>query len=228
MHHTLRLFKIYIDNLPGVVPSEIRKNMELHVSKLEKCNAPPDEVEKAMIAYAYEVWPWDSAYREFYRSAEDRVGDHFLSVKLSPEAAGRVDDFKIYGGKYRDLYSGNAASFFSLDQQEELKKSLREVDGHLRAYVDREIIGLKKERYLRRVRELEDRLNEIKFSLAELRMMYQRETDQNFKNEILERIRAVEHGLCRLGPEQDHATVLGSVTHFRGRKEEINRLKKFN
>ena len=185
-----------------------------------------EEIEDTMIKFGYEVWPWNQAYKEFLAVAETRVGEHFLLPKLTPELQQKYHDFKLYGGTLRDLHSGRPADYFTSEQRGELCVALVEMQRELRAYVNRELVGIEKVRYLRRVNEFQKVLEEIKATLNHLRELADKEQDHpNLANEIREKVRVFEHGLCLLGPELEYEAVCAAPEFFHGRKHELNRLR---
>ncbi|HLD61174.1 MAG TPA: hypothetical protein VJA27_03545, partial [Patescibacteria group bacterium] len=108
----------------------------------------------------------------------------------------------------------------------ELCVALVEMQRELRAYVNRELVGIEKVRYLRRVNEFQKVLEEIKATLNHLRELADKEQDHpNLANEIREKVRVFEHGLCLLGPELEYEAVCAAPEFFHGRKHELNRLR---
>ena len=112
MQSTIQLFHHLYDNLPPLVPVETKQKMAQALNFLNQDELNMEELEDIMIEFGYEVWPWNRAYRDFYKLAEDEMAEHFLLPKLSFELQKKYQDFKNYGGTYRDLHSGNPAAFF--------------------------------------------------------------------------------------------------------------------
>src|SRR3989338_3120111 len=106
MVSTLALFHHLYHNLPPLFPDTIQQKMERALLHVKQNSISIEEIEDTMVAYGYEVWPWNQAYREFLAVAEAGVGEHFLLPKLSPATQNKYLEFKRYGGTLRDLHSG--------------------------------------------------------------------------------------------------------------------------
>lgn len=184
------------------------------------------EVEEEMIFFGYEAWPWNQAYKEFYSLSESRIGEHFLLPKLSQGLLKKYEDFKHYGGTLRDLHSGGPAVLFSSEERIELGKALVEMGTEIRSFTDRDLMGVSRNKYLQRVGEFAEILKRIRHSIEELKQLAEFEKDHPaLHREIKERVKVFEYSLCYLGPEINHSTVHESLPFFKGRKEELNRLK---
>lgn len=187
------------------------------------------DIEDTMITFGYEAWPWNQAYREFLAVTETLMGEHFLLPKLSDTAKNKYFDFKRYGGTLRELHSGNPADFFTVDERNELCVALVEMQSALRTYTDHEVVGVSKVKYLRRVNEFKDLLNEIKIHLSHLKQLADKEQDHpTLADEIRSKVKSFEYGLCLLGPDLDYQAVCESVDFFHGRKQELSRLRGIN
>lgn len=183
-------------------------------------------IEDTMIAFGYELWPWNQAFREFMLLTEEEIGEHFLMPRLSKKIEKKYHDFKQYGGTFRDLYAGQPAHFFTLEERGDLCEALIGMRTDLREYVRRDIISLNQKRYLTRVEEFKKLLGDIKQTLDHLRDLAQREQDHpSLASEIRSRVRHFEHGLCLLAPDIEYEAVCQSVGFFKGRKQELNHLK---
>lgn len=146
--------------------------------------------------------------------------------RLSPSAQERFREFKVYGGTWQDLHSGRAAEFFSRESLSELCIALVGTKQDLREYVIREVVGLSRQKYLEKVEEFQIVLESIKDKLNEMRAFADEEQDHpQLANEIRERVRVFEHGLCDLAPNCDYGGVCQSVEFFQGRKKDLNRLR---
>lgn len=226
MKSTFSLFERFHSNLPPLFPEVTKQQIIADLDRLREVDSIDlPKIENIMVSYGYEAWPWNKAYQEHLKASEERVADHFVSSKLNSSTAERYEDFKLYGGTYRDLHSGRSASFFTPEEQAEIRDALVSCGTEVKDFTNREIVGAKKAKFLQRVGELQKNLSEIKQILGVLRNMAESEDDfPSLKNEIHARIKAFEHGLCLLGPEQNHAELPALVDHFRGRKEELRRL----
>ena len=230
MQSTIALFKKMYEELPPFFPAEVKRKMNHALTHLEKDNSlSVTEIEDTMIIFGYEAWPWQRAYREFFVLAEAKVGEHFLLAKLTQSARRRYEEFKNYGGTLRDLHLGQPINFFSDDDKENFRHALISIQADLHDYTNRGIIGVEKDKYLNRVNEFIKVLESMKQTLLSLKKLADDEQDHpSLAEEIRERVRAFEYGLCFLGPEPKHEAVNILHDHFKGRREELNRLRGIN
>ncbi len=227
MDSTLALFRRLYNNLPPLFPADLKKKMGDSLERLSVDeSATLDDVEDTMIAFGYEVWPWNKAYQEFLDVAEHEVGEKFFLPKLPPETQDKFRDFKAYGGSLRDLHSGRPAEYFESEERVRLCVALVELQYDLRRYLEQELKGVSQKKYLARVVAFEYLLDEIKVNLGHLRHLADNEQDHpTLANEIRAQVRAFEEGLCLLSPEMSHEAVCQSVDFFHGRKADLSRLR---
>ncbi len=227
MQSTIQLFRHLYNTIPPLFPENTAAKMQHALAHLETDQTITlTEVEDTMIRFGYEVWPWNQAYREFLAVTETLMGEHFLLPKLSHELEHKYHSFKTYGGSLRDLHSGNPAEFFTGEERSQLCVALVEMQMELRNYTDHEIKGVSKVKYLRRVNEFKDVLDEIKTHLSHLMELAQKEQDHpTLADEIRAKVKGFEYGLCLLGPELDYEAVCQSAEFFKGRKHDLNRMQ---
>ncbi len=230
MQSTIALFRHLYKNIPPLFPKEMSEKMAHALSHLEKDQTVTlDEIEDTMIAFGYEVWPWNQAYKEFVAAAETQIGEHSLLPRLSLPLQKKYHDFKSFGGSLRDLHSGRPADYFSPEDRVELCEALVEMQIDLRQYAKQEVCGVSKQKYLKRVAEFTTLLQDIKKNLDSMRQLAGKEQDHpTLADEIRARVRGFEHGLCLLGPELEYHAVCNSLEFFHGRKQEMNRMKGIN
>lgn len=230
MQSTIAIFKYLYDHLPPLFPAETADKMKHaldHVQNDPSVNM--HDIEKTMIVFGYEVWPWNQAYREFLSLVEGRVGEHFLLPKLSKKMQEKYDDFKHGGGTLRDLHSGRPADYFTIEERNQLCVALVEMQKELHAFATREVVGLDKQKYLQRVDSFRNVLQQITKHLDEMRVLANKEQDHpTLAAEIRERIKLFEQGLCLLAPELNYEAVCQSVGFFQGRKQDLNRMRGIN
>ncbi|MBI5729422.1 MAG: hypothetical protein HY983_04270 [Candidatus Magasanikbacteria bacterium] len=227
MQSTINLFRHFYEKLPPLFPVTIKEKI---AHALEHVEGDPtvtlEEIEKTMITFGYEAWPWNQAYQEFFTVAEATVGENFLVPKLTPELRRRYEEFAHYGGTLRELHSGRPADFFSGEERTDLCVALIETQTELRDYVNREVASVHKDKYLKRVAEFAAVLEEITENLEQMNDLAEAEQDHPaLADQIRARVRAFEYGLCFLGPEIGSEAVCQSVGFFAGRKHELNRLR---
>lgn len=228
MKSTLSIFRIFYDQLPPLVPAYITNEMKKVIERLEnQTDVIVEEVERLMIKFGYQVWPWNSAHKEFLLDTEAKMGDHFLLPKLSPELQKKYQGYRDYGMTIGDLHSGRPmGEYFTSEERNELAEALVDTREDLHKYVHYQVGSLEKDRFLARVYELHVKLKDIKGHLNELKTMSEIDDGHdNLADEIRSRIKKFEYGLCWLGPDIDHEEVEQAVEFFRGRRHDLNRMK---
>lgn len=198
-------------------------------SQEARSDMPLKKVEDIIIEFGYEVWPWNQAYKEFLETVEARLGEHFLLPNLSEALQEKFLEFKEYGGTLRDLHSGRPADYFTSDDRVELCRELVNMQIKMKEYINRDILGLSKQKYLGKVDEFKALLNDIKNNIEGLRELAKSESEHpTLADEILDKIRHFEYSLCLLGPEIQYEAVCRAHEFFNGRKQELNRLRGIN
>lgn len=227
---TLRIFRYLYEHLPPLLPGDITLKMKAELDSLEnQQNMPVEKIEDVMIKFGYEIWPWNQAYKELLESAEQKLGEHFLVPTLSEGLAHKYQEFKHFGGSLRDLHSGRPADFFTSEDRTELCRELVNMQLKLREYVNRDVIGLNKSVYLKKVEDFTKLLNEIKNNIENLRELARNEQDHPvIVDEINAKIRDFEYGLCLLGSEIQYEAVCQAHEFFKGRKQDLNHMRGIN
>lgn len=227
MQSTIVLFRRLYNELPPLVPEATTAKMAHALSHLEgDPNLSVEAVEDTMIAFGFEIWPYNQAFRETVAFVEAQLGEHFLLPKVSSALAKRYEAFKAYGGTLRDLHSGRPADFFTAEERTELCVGLVEMRQAINNYARRQVVGTEKKKYQNRVREFTAVLAEMKEAMEQLRKLANTEEEHPMlAAEIRSRIRHFELGLCDLAPEVVRDAVCDSVDYFRGRKTELNRMR---
>jgi hypothetical protein len=225
MKSTVSLLKRLYENTPPLFPEEIRKELSDALVKIENAETNLPEIENIMIKFGYEVWPWNEAYKEMYLIAEERMAEHFFVPKLASQTMFQYEKFKNYGGDYKAVHTGKAAQFFSIDERVEISKALVETRKEMKRFVDNEVRGTGRKKYLKGVEEFVKILNEIRSIIGNLKALADKEEEhQILAKEIRSKIRHFEYGLCYLGPKTDIRDVSKSIDFFEGRKEDLSRL----
>jgi len=227
---TLKIFRYLYEHLPPLLPEDISLRMKAELESLEtQQNIPVEKVEDVMIKFGYEVWPWNQAYKEFLESAENKLGEHFLLPNLNEQLRHKYLEFKEYGGTLRDMHSGRPADFFTSDDRNELCRELINMQNNLRDNVNRDIVGLDKNKYLKKVEDFYNLLEEIRGHIENLRKLAQSEQDHPaLVGEINAKIRDFEYSLCLLGPELQYEAVCQAHEFFKGRKQDLSRMRGIN
>lgn len=227
---TIKLFWHLYDNLPPLFSPEMAGQIK---NELENLASQPwvelPEVENKMIKFGYAIWPWSQAYKFFLAAVEEKLGEHFFLPKLSDGLREKYLSFKDFGGTLKDLQTGRPASFFTSEERSESCAVLVEMRRELRSYLDRELVGIGRKRYLDKVDEYQVLLEKIKLNLNALRDLAQNEGDHPvLAEEIKGRIKDFEYGLCWLGAELNYEAVCQAKDFFAGRKVELSRLRGIN
>lgn len=228
MKSTLNIFKIFHKQLPPMVPGYIMNEMGKTIERLEsQTDVIVEEVERLMIKFGYQVWPWHQAHKEFLIAAEEKMGDHFLAPKLSPDLQKKYQEYRGYGMKVGDLHSGRPMmEYFTPEERAELAEALVDARKDLNNYVCHQAGSMEKDKFLQRVEVLSEKLNDIKGHLNILKKMAEAESEhENLADEIRAKVRGFEYGLCWLGPDINHEEVEQAIDFFEGRKKDLNRLK---
>ena len=230
MQSTIQLFEYLYNHLPPLVPEDLVVAMKKELDTLENNNQVTLlEVEDTMIQFGYEVWPWNQAYKFFLTIAEEQLGEHFLLPTMSNGLQDRYVAFKAFGGTLPDLHSGRPASFFTSEERGELCEKLVNMKVQLKEYLNRDLVGVHKNKYLAKVEEYKILLEKIKFNLESLRNFVEKEEDgSSLVGEINAKIKDFEHSLCLLGSEMDYEAVCQAHDFFAGRKFELSRMKGIN
>ena len=226
MQSTVALFGQLIENIPPLFPENLAYQMKKDFRGVQTGNFSLKELENLMVKYGYELWPWRQAFKEFLSLTENQVGEQFFLAGLPENLQERYLEYRELGLNFSDFHSGRSANYFSDEERSMLSVALLEMHKNLRDFAVREVVGLKKERYLKKVEEFRNILKQIKNNLDNLKKLADQESDHlMLANEINVRVEAFEHGLCLLAPEFSHEDVGRAHEFFIGRKQELNRLR---
>lgn len=226
MQSTLALFRQLANNIPPLFPEELKYQIRKDCKIAQENAVNLKELEDAMVQYGYEVWPWNQAFREILLDTEEKVGEQFLLANLPIDLHEKFLEYRQLGMSLKDFYSGRLANYFDDEQRVSLSVALVDTQGQVREFAIREVVGLKKELYLKKVQDFTLILDEIKHNLNRLKELAEKEEEHaTLADEIRARVEAFEHGLCLLAPEFPHEEVGQAHEFFVGRKQELNRLR---
>lgn len=225
--HTLAIFRHLYENLPPLFPSDTAQEIRDSLESFEQAeDVVLADLEETMIKFGYHVWPYHQAHKEFIARAEIKLGDHFLLPYLSERTQARYNEFKDYGGDWRELYSGRPAGFFNYDERAELSRALVEAKNKLKEYVEGNIKGVSREEYLDRVEKYHQILADMEVELEGLKKLAEQERDHSaLAAQISAKVEDIEHSLCLLGKELRYHELYNAKDFFIGRREELARLK---
>ncbi len=227
MQATLDVFRYFFNHLPPLVPDMIKKNMyEALEHFTERPDTTREEVERVMISFGYEIWPYNQAFREVLTRVERDMGEKFLVPKLSIPLQQKYADFKAAGGKLEDLHRGSSAQFFSSEERVELCQALVEMQQGLSAFARQEVMGAGEKHFKERVAYYKAIIATIKGHLDELRDVADLEEEHPaLSTDIRSHIRSFEEGLCLLGGELSYTAVCETVEYYKGRKDHYRHFK---
>lgn len=226
MESTIQLFAQLVDNLPPLLSDDLVYRIRKELKNIQSEPTSLEKLEEKMIQIGYEIWPWNQAFREFLRVTEEKMGDEFFSAHLSNELQKKYYEYRRLGMTWEDIHTGRTAAYFDEDDRVRVAEALVSTHRAVKDFATREVVGMKKENYLKKVEEFKNILIKIKDGLERLRDLAINEGDHPMlANEIMERVRSFEHGLCLLAPEFEHEEIAQAHEFFVGRKQELNRLR---
>jgi len=227
MQNTLYLFEKFSKHYPPFLPLEVKEKMQkIFLDTTKKASLSAQEIELAMIKIGYEVWPYNQAYYEFFNKAWEEKGEHYFVSFLDENLISRYRDFKLYGGTFKDVFSGNPANFFDIEERGELCKALVESCSLVDKFVRQEVVSLGEKEYMAKVEDCRKILKRVKKEIEDLYALAYKETDHPILvDEIKEKIKSFEESLCWLGPELNTASVCDSVEFFTERKMHLNNMR---
>ncbi len=231
MQSTLYIFHHLYNNLPPLLPQEISQKMGAALENLEKNHeATLDQIEKTMVFFGYQIWPYNQAFKEFIHATEKEVGEHFLLPRLSASLQKKYEDFKHKGGTFEEFHVGRGADFFTSEERVQLCEALVEMEASLRLFVRRQITSIDEKKYHEKVKKSEQILEDVRKNLDKLRQVAEREQEDCpvLSQEICSKVKSFEHSLCLLGPELDFEAVCQAEEYFVDRKKKIKNMGNFH
>lgn len=226
MQSTLQIFRYLHGSVPPLFDQEKLRQMKDKILLFESGAESVERIEDEMIRFGYEIWPWNQAYKEYMRAAEEKIGEEFLFHSLCPSLQDKFLQFKKENVSMNDLYSGKCSDYLDHDERYELSVALLQAKKNLKVFVDRELVGLKKKEYLAKVNEFKKIFEKIKKHLNELNRLAEKESEHKMlADEIKSKVRSFEEGLCMLAPETSHEEIERTVEFFHGRRMDLNRMR---
>ncbi|HLD31350.1 MAG TPA: hypothetical protein VJB37_00425 [Patescibacteria group bacterium] len=222
--HTLDIFKKIQANLPPLTPPELAKEYEHALEHLENdFTIGHREVEDLVISLGKKIWPYWKAFFEFYDLNQGKLGEKFLLARLSPDLKKRYQAFCAHGGDYHDLRSGAPASFFKPEERIIITAALIAVDGDIRNFTRQAVTSTEMNKYEEAIFSFQEIIDDIEKRLQSLRQLAEDEGEHpRLAEEIRERVRAFEFGLCMLGPHTPYHEVINAPDYFTDRRHSKN------
>ena len=218
--HTIDIFERMYNNLPPLLPEEIKNEMEHALEHLHNdYTVSIEDVESIVIAMGKKIWPYWRSFQEFVDMAQGEMGEKFLLGKISLGLKSKYKKFKECGGSYRDLRTGGAMNFFDENERVEIAKMVVEVDQEVKKYVRQMSLSSDRKKYENLIIEFQEILDGIEKRLDNLRLAAEDEAEHpRLAEEIRAQIKSFEMGLCLLGPNIKNHEICGAEEFFQERK----------
>lgn len=225
MDHTISIFEKLSRALPLVAPESVKIDIKKRLKHAQSdIYVSIDELEDALIDAGKKAWPHIQAFEELYAEYADRLGHKLLLQRLprhlkNPFAAWIAAE----NASFHDVFCGRGVHICTDEaDRRELSRILVELKEELRKYVCQAVLTTDKDRYEQKVAENQCIIIDIQKQLDELRAFADREMEEHpdLAEEIHAHVRAIEEGLCMLGPCVHHSAVLRACEYFMGRKKE--------
>lgn len=219
---TVDIFQHLFDTLPPLVPQKIKSDMESALEQVShNFSLSQESVEKTLITFGKQTWPYREAYTEMVGRYEGQVAESFFFRRLEGDIKKKYKQFTHAGGSFRELYAGRPVSLFTSEERQTIAELLVQVRRDVRGYTNQAVLSDDKERYEAKIHEFQEILEDIETQLSDLRMLADKEQEHpSLAAEIHEHVRAFEQSLCLLGPRLSHEHVFGAKDVFVGRKRE--------
>lgn len=218
--HTIDIFERMYNNLPPLLPEEIKNEMEHALEHLHNdYTVSIEDVENIVIAMGKKIWPYWRSFQEFVDMAQGEMGEKFLLGKISPSLKIKYKKFKECGGSYRDLRTGGPMNFFDENERTEITKVVVEVDQEIKKYVRQMSLSSDRKKYEDLIIEFQGILDGIEKRLDNLRLAAEDEAEHpRLAEEIRAQIKSFEMGLCFLGPNIKNHEICEAEEFFQERK----------
>jgi len=224
--HTINIFERMYNNLPPLVPKEIKLEIKHALEHLHNdYTVSIEDVEEIVIVLGKKVWPYWKAFDELFSMTQGKLGEKFLLGKFTPGLKKRYNEFKEHGANYHDLRLGGPMGFFELEERQKISADFVDVDSDIRKHVIQEVLTTERRKYENLIISFQEILDDIEKRLDTLRLMAEDEEEHpNLADEIREQVKAFEFGLCLLGPNTKYEEVCESKEYFLERKNDIKYL----
>lgn len=219
--HTVEIFERIYKKLPPLVPECIEKEMKHSLEHLkDDYEIGVEEVENIMIAFGKKIWPYWKAFGEFFNIYQGRIGEKFLLSKMDSGLKKEYKNFKQHGGDYHTLRLGEPAIFFDHENRLKLSQSFVEVDLEIRDYARQRVLSTDRKKYEELIVDFQNILDDIKKRLDSLLILAEDEEEHpELAEELRQRVRFFEFGMCSLGPNIEPKDVFEAENYFLDRKE---------
>lgn len=208
-------------NLPPLVPNKVREELENEIELLEREPKNVSELEDIIIAYAKELWPYTQAFEELIKNYLEKMGETLLLRKASYGLKAAYEKYRHGSGTWKNIYSGQEALVFTVEERAELHELLVDIMCDVRAFVRQSALLSDRELYEKRVNHYRERYRTIVHEINRLKNLAEKEENISLAREIRQHVRDLELGIAALGPGIDFEAVCSAHDHFVGRKKEM-------
>jgi hypothetical protein len=227
MKHSLYIFEHLYNDLPPLVPEEIKQEMENSLIEWKnKSEVLPNELEEAVIKYGKKTWPHRRAFHELIEKYRAKLGEIFLRRKITKEIENRYEEFLAHGGNFEGLSLGRPMGFFQPEERIMLTQSLVDTTEDIKKQAWQAALSVERNWYETRIEEFIAKLNEIEEKIGEMRqVMADLGENSDLAEEMQEHILALEQGLSLLGSRTRWDQLENAGDYFAERQQEKNILK---
>lgn len=219
--HTIGIFERMYNNLPPLLPSEIKEEMSHAIEHLHTdYTVSVQDVENIVVSMGKKIWSYWRAFQEFLDMAQGKMGEKFLLGKLNPEMKKKYNKFKECGATYHDLRMGGSMVLFDESERIILSQVIVDVDQEIKNYVRQMVLSTDRKKYEDLIIEFQGILDSIEKRLDNLRLAAEDEEEHpRLAKEIRAQIKSFEIGLCLLGPNTKNHEVFEAEEFFQERKK---------
>jgi hypothetical protein len=215
-HFSLSLLKSVIDNAPKVFPVRRREEMlKIYETMAANPQTTQAEIEKAIIDFGKEIWPYRKAFQEMYKRYGQAKEESLIRDKLNPELLTKFLEFLRKGGRLEDFRHGAVfEETFTAEEKFILGQANLAVHEQIMEEIENLCQGEKKAEF----QELLEEFQELEKRLLEKINILKGLANQNPKwaLEINERVRAFEEGFSFIEKTYREEDIDGVIDYYRG------------
>ncbi len=221
--HTLTIIRSLHADAPPLVPKEVIVSLGSGLDGLsDNHNIDRILAEDTLFPLVKPLWPYRETFRDFFLIFDAKLGETFFLGACDLDLKRRYRDYRDAGGTFGGLRQGQMFHLFSRDEREQLRDLMSRLARDLRAYVNQAVLSVERRRYEDKINKNTQILVEMNQELEKLYALADAEEERHFMlaGEIRAHARALEEGLCALGPKTHPQDVSEAYFHFLGRKQE--------
>ncbi|MBU0661287.1 hypothetical protein KKG22_03870 [Patescibacteria group bacterium] len=197
MNPTLVLFSQLLRTYPYGVTPEVFEQAQDAYKRLADTHPTDDDVERVMIAFAKQIWPYLQAEAVLYEQHGEEKEREFFVTHLSFELQEKWKSFISAGGNIHDFRHGKVfEDAFTAEENIMIEEAFVAGKDHAKSYVRNLIAESAYADYQTLVRQFEERRNIILQLLHDIQAL---KNDQNkWNTEIDEYVAFVKRGFAKL------------------------------